>query len=225
MNKRKLGYFISGIVLGAWTIFCLCEVGELQERQCLKVQEQERKALLEMNRQDYVGSAIETTVVTTTVATTTVEVESTTEVETTQTETETIVSPKKEDVMLLARLIEAEGGVESYQCKLYIGSVVLNRVYSKSFPDTIRDVIFQVNKNGVHQFSVTKVRKDGTRAIDCEPSEDSLKAAEYLLTYGTQLPLDVLVFYADCCKEGWVTTRAKYTKVDTTVFAYMHKAE
>jgi spore germination cell wall hydrolase CwlJ-like protein len=127
-----------------------------------------------------------------------------------------------EDLLLLARLIEAEGGIESYQCKLYIGSVVLNRMVSDEFPDSLHDVIFQVNKNGTHQFSVTIVRKDGTKAIDCTPSEESLEAAAELLTYGTQLPADVMVFYAEYCKGKWVTSREPYTQVDHTVFAHIY---
>ena len=51
----------------------------------------------------------------------------------------------EEELDLLARLIFSEGGIESYQTQLMIGSVVMNRVMSDDpwFPDTIREVIYQ----------------------------------------------------------------------------------
>lgn len=125
-----------------------------------------------------------------------------------------------EDIDLLARLIHSEGGTESYQCKLYIGSVVLNRMASDDFPDTLYDVIYQ-RVNNVAQFSVT-ICTNGIAPIDEEPSEEAIKAATELLTNGTQLPAEVVVFYADYCT-GWVTTRCKYTKIDHTVFAYIYE--
>ena len=48
-----------------------------------------------------------------------------------------------EDLDLLARLICSEGGIESYETQLMIGSVVMNRVSSPKFPNTIREVIYQ----------------------------------------------------------------------------------
>ncbi|WP_238492491.1 spore cortex-lytic enzyme [Desulfotruncus alcoholivorax] len=47
------------------------------------------------------------------------------------------------DVALLARVIEGEAADESYYGKLAVGAVILNRVRSASFPDTIAGVIFQ----------------------------------------------------------------------------------
>lgn len=214
MNKKLVETFVYGILIGAWLAFCICKLAGLQEKQ--------REATLPtVNRTEVYIEFEPTTLEQTTEAI--IEETTTADIIVEET-TETEVAPNytEEDLMLLAQLIEAEGGIESYQCKLYIGSVVLNRVQHSSFPNTLRDVIFQVDKDGIHQFSVTYVREDGTRAIDCIPREESFKAAEYLITYGTQLPPDILVFYASYCTEGWVTTRAEYTKVDTTVFAYLH---
>ncbi len=47
------------------------------------------------------------------------------------------------DLNLLAALIECESGGEIYEGKLAVGSVVLNRVESNRFPNTIREVIYQ----------------------------------------------------------------------------------
>ena len=219
MNKRRIQYFVYGFILGAWTLFCACELPKLQEEQRLKVRAREQQVLAEIQkeqsetRHNYIMQQAITTF------------ENNVDITRESITKETKVLPKytDADLILLAQLIEAEGGIESYQCKLYIGSVVLNRMTHDSFPDGLRDVIFQVSANGVHQFSVTMTKKDGTRAIDCEPSEESLEAAAELLTYGTQLPEDVVVFYAENCKGNWVTTREIYDQVDHTIFAYAHK--
>ncbi len=47
------------------------------------------------------------------------------------------------DLNLLAALIECESGGEIYEGKLAVGSVILNRVDSNRFPNTIREVIYQ----------------------------------------------------------------------------------
>ena len=47
------------------------------------------------------------------------------------------------DVAMLAALIQCEAGGESYEGKLAVGSVVMNRVDSSYFPDTVVGVIYQ----------------------------------------------------------------------------------
>src|SRR5689334_20279269 len=47
------------------------------------------------------------------------------------------------DVHLLAQLINAEAKGESFEGKVAVGDIVLNRVKSDKFPNTIRGVIYQ----------------------------------------------------------------------------------
>lgn len=125
---------------------------------------------------------------------------------------------------LLARLCESEAGIESYQCKVYVASVVLNRCLSEYHPDTIEEVIWE-RVGGTPQFSVT-IEYNGTCMLESvEPSEDSFKAAQYVLDHGPQLPKDVTVFYSNTCKGDWVTTRETYTTLDHTIFAYYWRKE
>lgn len=125
---------------------------------------------------------------------------------------------------LLARLCESEAGIESYQCKVYVASVVLNRCLSEYHPDTIEEVIWE-RVSGIPQFSVT-IEYNGTCMLESvEPSEDSFKAAQYVLDHGPQLPKDVTVFYSNTCKGDWVTTRETYTTLDHTIFAYYWRKE
>jgi spore germination cell wall hydrolase CwlJ-like protein len=72
------------------------------------------------------------------------------------------------ELYLLAKIIECESRYEPYQGKVAVGSVVLNRVMSGKFPNTIEGVIFQKG-----QFQ--PVTDGGWESK--EPSELSYKAA------------------------------------------------
>ncbi len=57
----------------------------------------------------------------------------------------------EEELKLLACLVHSEAGDQSYEGKLAVANVVLNRMKSKKFPNTMKDVIYQPG-----QFSVAK---------------------------------------------------------------------
>ena len=79
------------------------------------------------------------------------------------------------DLYWMSRIIEAEAGGESYTGKLAVGTVVMNRVASKDFPNTVYGVIFD-RKYGV-QFTPT-----ANGRIYCTPSTDSVRAAKEVLS-------------------------------------------
>lgn len=54
--------------------------------------------------------------------------------------------PAEGEAYLLAAIIQCESEGEPYEGKLAVGSVVLNRVHSSSFPNTITGVIYQKNQ-------------------------------------------------------------------------------
>lgn len=56
------------------------------------------------------------------------------------------IDATESDVVLLAATIQAEAGNQSYEGKLAVGSVIMNRVNSSSFPNTIYGVISQTNQ-------------------------------------------------------------------------------
>lgn len=123
-----------------------------------------------------------------------------------------------EELDLLARLIYSEGGIESYDTMLKIGSVVMNRVSDTIyFPNTIEEVIYQKN-----QFSVTFQKVGGVIMIDRPASNEAKAAALEVLEYGSVLPSDVEVFYGKSITTGWVSTRVKYGTFDHTIFAYVY---
>ena len=48
----------------------------------------------------------------------------------------------EEDLYLMANIIFCEAGGEPYLGKVAVGSVIMNRVYSDSQPDSIHDVVY-----------------------------------------------------------------------------------
>ncbi len=58
-------------------------------------------------------------------------------------ETSSVISADSNDLAMLAALIECEAGGESYTGMVAVGAVVVNRVNSGSFPNSISGVIYQ----------------------------------------------------------------------------------
>lgn len=124
----------------------------------------------------------------------------------------------EEELDLLARCVRAEGETESFETKKKIASVVMNRVDSDLFPDTIREVIYSPK-----QFSVTFEYIKGIAMIDYPDDEESIKASKEVLEYGSILPDDVLYFYEKSVTNNWINTRAIYELADTTIFALVYE--
>ena len=59
---------------------------------------------------------------------------------------------EQEELEALLRIVEAEAGCEDEEGKLLVANVVLNRLNSDKFPDSITEIVFQ-RENGVTQFS------------------------------------------------------------------------
>ena len=89
-----------------------------------------------------------------------------------------------EDLELLAHLIYAESGADwcSNKMQLYTGSVVLNRIKHKDYPNTLREVIYQRG-----QYSCT-----WNGGIEKDYNERALNCAKYLLENGSILPNNVV---------------------------------
>lgn len=94
------------------------------------------------------------------------------------------------DYEALLRIVEAEAGGEDQNGKLLVANVVLNRVNSSRFPDTVWDVVMQ-KEQGIAQFSPTV---DG-RYQSVSISEDTKAAVERAL-YGEDISQGALYFCA-----------------------------
>lgn len=74
------------------------------------------------------------------------------------------VKVSERDMELLARLVYAEGRGEPYEGQVAIAAVVLNRVASDEFPNTVREVIYAPNAfSPVHDGNLTHKSNESTR--------------------------------------------------------------
>ncbi|HIV91629.1 MAG TPA: cell wall hydrolase [Candidatus Eisenbergiella stercoravium] len=72
------------------------------------------------------------------------------------------------DATLLAALIQCEAGSESYEGQLAVGAVVVNRVKSASYPNTVSDVIFASGQfTPAGSGKVARVIENGTISSSC----------------------------------------------------------
>lgn len=107
----------------------------------------------------------------------------------------------QEDYDVLLRIVEAEAGSEDVKGRMLVAGVILNRVDSKRFPNTVKKVVFQQEK-GIAQFSPVK---DG-RYYHVSVSDETVEAVSRVL-YGENLSEGALYFasrkYADPEKMRW----------------------
>lgn len=107
----------------------------------------------------------------------------------------------EDELEILQRIVEAEAGNEDEDGKLLVANVVLNRVDSESFPDTVTEVVFQQSK-GVTQFSPVA----SGRIHTVEVSEETVAAVERALA-GENISQGALYFasrkYASSKKMRW----------------------
>jgi N-acetylmuramoyl-L-alanine amidase len=108
-----------------------------------------------------------------------------------------------DELYWLARIIQAEAGAEPLRGKLAVGNVILNRVRSAAFPNTVYGVIFD-RKFGV-QFTPTV-----NGAIYNEPSVESAIAARLCLE-GYTLSDDILYFFnPSIANSFWISQNRPY---------------
>jgi len=113
------------------------------------------------------------------------------------------------DLNLLAKLIYGEARGESYTGQVAVGAVVLNRVKSSSFPNTISGVIYQKN-------AFTAV-SDGQ--INLTPDQTARKAAKDALN-GWDPTNGALYYYnPSIATSSWIFSRKTLTTIGNHVFA------
>ncbi len=119
-----------------------------------------------------------------------------------------------EDKDLLSRLVEAEAKGEPYEGKVAVATVVLNRVASPEFPNSIHDVIYQPLGNGGYEFTPV-----ANGAINHPASNDSKRAVDEALANQNRSS-DALYFYNPrTAKSDWLKTRQVTATIGNHVFA------
>jgi len=114
---------------------------------------------------------------------------------------------RSDEVYWLSRIIFAESGHEPLKGQIAVGNVVLNRVASKSFPDTIYGVIFD-RRYGTTQFSPVA---NGT--IYNTPSEMSVIAAKLCLEGYNVVGNSMFFLNPKIASSNWFDTNLTMTAI------------
>ena len=113
------------------------------------------------------------------------------------------------DVYLLAKTIYAEGRGEPYIGQVAIGAVVLNRVRSAQFPNTISGVVYQK-----HAFTAVT---DGQ--INLTPNETAMKAARDAINGWDPSGGAIYYYNPAVATSAWIFDRQTVTVIGKHVFA------
>jgi len=119
----------------------------------------------------------------------------------------------EQDLYWLSRIISAESRGEPFKGKLAVGTVVLNRVASPDFPNTVYDVIFDSRWGG--QF--TPVR-NGT--IYKEPTQESVQAARLCLQGAREAGDSLYFLNPDLAANHWAMSNRPFVAVIGSHYFY-----
>lgn len=124
----------------------------------------------------------------------------------------TAVSEQEKE--LLARLVHAESKGEPYAGKVAVATVVLNRVDSDDFPDSIKEVIYETTPGGVYQFSPVQ-----NGEINKQADEEASKAVEEAIAFHGEGNHSLYFFNPDKTNDQWIRTRPVTKTIGNHVFA------
>lgn len=120
-----------------------------------------------------------------------------------------------EEFEMLSRLTAAEAEGEEFEAQYMIACVIINRVDSDSFPDSISEVIWQ--EEPVKQFSSMW----NGRYERCNVTDSCYESVQYMVEYGNDLPEDVL-YFTSC---GYLPNTDPYMQVGNMFFSRQKRME
>lgn len=124
-----------------------------------------------------------------------------------------VIPYTQSDVDLLARLVRAEAENQPYSAKVAVAAVVVNRVQSSEFPNTVREVIYQ-RINGYYQFTPVL-----NGMINNAATSEDIKAA-YEALNGSDPTNGALFYFDDSATNKWLWSKPIAARIDRMVFAY-----
>jgi len=123
-----------------------------------------------------------------------------------------------EDLKLLACLIHAEAGTQSYEGKLAVANVVLNRVKSSKYPNTIKGVIYQPGQFSVARSGSLQKQLDNYNNFKSTSQKMSIKAAKDALEGANNIGSRLYFHsYKAASKKGY-TSKKNSVKIDDHLF-------
>lgn len=121
----------------------------------------------------------------------------------------TPVGYKNSDIELLARLVTAEAKGEPYRGQVAVAAVVLNRIKSSSFPNSIPDVIYE--PQAFSPVANGQIWRNAT---------SSAIQAAYEALNGTDPSYGALFFFNPAkATSGWIWSRPQIIQIGNHIFA------
>ncbi|BCB03139.1 cell wall hydrolase [Bacillus sp. KH172YL63] len=117
------------------------------------------------------------------------------------------------DRELLARLVHAEAKGEPYAGKVAVATVVLNRVDSDRFPDSVRDVIYEIS----HDHYAFSPVKNGE--INNSPSKEAREAVQEAIAFRGQGQGSLYFYNPVTSTSDWITGRVTLLEIGNHRFA------
>ncbi|AYJ89850.1 MULTISPECIES: cell wall hydrolase [Bacillus] len=114
-----------------------------------------------------------------------------------------------EEMDLLSRLVHAEAKGESYEGKKAVASVVLNRVEHRSFPDSVKGVIYQ--RNAFQPVS--------NGSIHDKADQDSIKAVKQVVKEHDRTTKAIYFYNPKTATDHWIRSRKIVERIGRHVFA------
>jgi len=114
-----------------------------------------------------------------------------------------------DNIEVIAKVVHGEARGESSEGKMAVAAVILNRVDSAQFPNTIRDVVFQTNAfTAVH---------DGQYYLT--PTQDAYRAAVQALNGYDPTNGSTYYYNPITATDEWIFTRNTTDQIGSHVFA------
>ncbi len=108
------------------------------------------------------------------------------------------------DYYWLKKIVEAEAGNQDEIGKILVANVIINRVKSGEFPNSIKSVIFQ-NNGRTYQFEPVK----NERIYDMNPTENTINCVDRALN-GEDYSEGALFFTMKTSKKSWFNTKLDF---------------
>ncbi|MDL4842962.1 cell wall hydrolase [Aquibacillus rhizosphaerae] len=118
------------------------------------------------------------------------------------------------DKELMAKLVQAEAKGESYAGKVAVATVILNRVDSNLFPNTVKAVIYERSAGGYYAFSPVK---NGT--INQTATAESKRAVNEAIAFRGQGSGSLYFYNPKTATSSWITSRQVTVTIGNHRFA------
>jgi len=124
-----------------------------------------------------------------------------------------VISYTQDELDLLARLVTSEAESEPYAAQVAVAAVVVNRVKSDLFPDTISSVIYQ-KSDGYYQFTPVE-----NGWINKPTTQQAINAALEALN-GSDPSNGALFYFDDSATNKWLWSKPIKARIGHMVYVY-----